>query len=245
MTVKRRCHRVLTLGLISAFAQSIGVDPAFRRTASVTTLRKSCRGLVAAIAGLAICPQSAGAAVEVIDPPAGYLYVTPVAISPDGSKVAVLLEDGSGNTVVNLWTANDGFQPLLLPGYPFSTGYRVSNDFSVVVSAGYGNGSSSAFVWSATEGLQAIEPLTGDQTTAWEAVSADGSTVLGKSRTSSVPFTERDFVWTPSLAARGSAFGNARTDTSGRASSDARTLGVQRRIDLGEVRHAEHLQSKN
>ena len=144
-----------------------------------------------------VCPQAADAAVDqVIDPPAGYLYATPLAISPDSSKVLVLLEDGSGNTVVNLWTANEGFQPLLLPGYPFSTTYRVSNDFSVVVSAGYGNGSSSAFVWSATEGLQAIEPLTGDQTTAWVAVSADGSTVLGKSRTSSVPFTERDFVWT-------------------------------------------------
>ena len=36
-----------------------------------------------------------------------------------------------------------------------------------------------------------------------------------------------------------------KADTSGDESSDARTLGVQRRVDLGEVRHAEHLQSGN
>jgi len=36
-----------------------------------------------------------------------------------------------------------------------------------------------------------------------------------------------------------------KADTGGVESSDARTLGVQRRVDLGEVRHAEHLQTRN
>jgi IS30 family transposase len=36
-----------------------------------------------------------------------------------------------------------------------------------------------------------------------------------------------------------------KADTSGVESSDARTIGVQRRADPGEVRHVEHLQSRN
>ncbi len=98
-------------------------------------------------------------------------------VSGDGSAVVGYSQSSSAYRAFR-WTAQDGMQSLgVLPGGVDSFAFGMSADGSVVVGSGdTPQYSSTSFRWTSTDGMQALGVL-GEA----NAVSADGSTIVGAS----------------------------------------------------------------
>ncbi|NUQ51154.1 MAG: HAF repeat-containing protein [Phycisphaerales bacterium] len=108
----------------------------------------------------------------------GGLDALAYGVSSDGSVVVGWSSDSSGMPRVFRWILHDGMQDVGIGGEC----YDVSADGSVLVGAvsGASAGNSTAFRWSAEQGLELLGTLGGSESVA-QGVSADGTTVVGYS----------------------------------------------------------------
>jgi len=108
-------------------------------------------------------------------------------ISPDGAVVVGWAQNAAGITEAARWTAATGMQALgSSPAY--SIAFDASEDGSLVVGFVEGGaGGTTAFIWDETLGMRSLQStltnagldLTGWTLTSAEAISADGSTIVG------------------------------------------------------------------
>ena len=123
-------------------------------------------------------------------------------VSADGSVVTGLTTTSSGSEAFR-WTQSDGMVGLgsLIPASPASSGLAVSADGQVI--GGYSNAevpnvgtvAQEAFRWTESDGMVGLGFLPGTFTSQVNAVSADGSVMVGTSGTGT---TLEAFRWTES-----------------------------------------------
>jgi len=128
------------------------------------------------------------------DLPGGEARSEAYAVSGDGSTVVGISVSASGIEAFR-WTRAEGMVGLGdLPGGNFSSyAFGVSADGSVVVGISYSAKNREAFRWTESEGMVGLGNLGGLWSSA-EDVSADGTIVVGKSRTGSGQY--QAFLWT-------------------------------------------------
>lgn len=128
-------------------------------------------------------------AIEKLVPPNSYLNPSEVDMSDDGRIVLGTVQDGWF-----LWSAAQGFRKVGPAGsYPLG----ISGDGSTVIGFRYlSGGTSQAFRWTASGGMQNLGVLPGDLHSNPNDVSFDGSVVVGKSENDN--YEVHAFRWTAS-----------------------------------------------
>ena len=126
------------------------------------------------------------------------------AISTDGSIIVGSSRSGSGFEPF-IWDATNGMRGLgQLPGKTATVGQDASGDGSIVTGYGYIEATGNefeAFVWDAGNGMRGLGDLSGGIFhSGAEAISADGSTIVGSSRSGLGP---EAFIWDATNGMRG------------------------------------------
>lgn len=124
--------------------------------------------------------------------PGPYKYTFPSAISKDGQVVVGWgVVSASYDTVAFRWTAEEGMAQL-----PFPVSSDLSADGSVVI--GYvltGPSAYEAIRWSSEAGIEPLGFLGNGDTSVAEAVSGDGSVIVGESNSVAGGYPLGPFVW--------------------------------------------------
>src|SRR5262249_30360338 len=137
------------------------------------------------------------------DLPGGEFYSIARGVSADGSVVVGASNSaassvlGSAYSEAVRWTAQTGMVGMgFLPGGLSSVSWAASADGSVIVGASFGS-PGGAFRWMAETGMLLLsDPSGGFRTSRGNAVSADGSVVVGYGQSAS---GQEAFLWTAEL----------------------------------------------
>ncbi len=149
------------------------------------------RLLIVLVTGLALLAWGPARAdfIPLGDLPGGSFSSRATGVSADGSVVVGVGVSASGVEAFR-WTAATGLVGLgdLPGGSFFSEALGVSADGSLVVGVGFSASGREAFIWDEANGMRSLRDVLiaqGDDLTGWtllsaDAISADGSTIVGK-----------------------------------------------------------------
>jgi probable HAF family extracellular repeat protein len=137
--------------------------------------------------------------MQMLDPPAGSNDFSTVAyaVSADGTAIAGagMIDDFGSAEHAFRWTAATGIQYIGTLGGFTSTAYDISGDGSVLVGWSHTGGPTNhAFRWTALGGMEDLGNLPGGSLARANAISIDGSTIVGYSGPTSFRWTAEELM---------------------------------------------------
>lgn len=130
--------------------------------------------------------------IKMLAPGTGSGQSTLDALSGDGRIAAGVHYLKDGETTIQLWRPNRGYEPVAKAMK--ASVNDITADGSVVVGSLYNKGKDRAYYWTESSGLRTIEPLSETAEMAAQAISAEGKVIVGsyqdKRRTSAFCWSE-------------------------------------------------------
>lgn len=161
--------------------------------------------------------------VERLDPAPGVVFAVANAVTRDGETIVGTADvTGFGDDRPFRWTRATGMVVVgtdLPPGYAAAGARDVSDDGSILVGVlvdAASPGQDRGFRWTDSGGYEVLPPLAGHDESMAEAVSADGSVIVGRSRTVGAGDVEA-VRWVGGRSVIGQAQGTAVPNSTGAA----------------------------